>query len=173
MFFDRVLMQVEVKVCRANGARTMLGNRCPSLGRAGLTFGGRPLRQAQGRLYGPQSPDRFLEKHFQDEPAEPQIPRLRLEAVTFKFPCSLWPENPEEHLPTSIAGVLRLRAINPLLCDRSARRFAQDDAFFEGTEKYLVGCKNAKGSKKSQALRMTVFVGVSTKNIVHKLALMG
>jgi hypothetical protein len=26
------------------------------------------------------------------------------------------------------------------------------DAFFEGTEKYLVGCKNAKKSKKSQAL---------------------
>jgi hypothetical protein len=25
-----VLMQVEMKVCRAYGARTMLGNRCPS-----------------------------------------------------------------------------------------------------------------------------------------------
>jgi hypothetical protein len=37
--------------------------------RAGLTFGGRP--------YGPQSPDRFLEKHFQEGPAELQIPRLR------------------------------------------------------------------------------------------------
>jgi hypothetical protein len=69
MFFDRVLMQVEVKVCRAYGARTMLGNRCPSPGRAGLMFGGRP--------YGPQSPDRFLEKHSQDGPAELQIPRLR------------------------------------------------------------------------------------------------
>jgi hypothetical protein len=34
--------------------------------RAGLTFGGRPS--------GPRSPDRFLEKHFQDEPAELQIP---------------------------------------------------------------------------------------------------
>ena len=31
MFFDRVLMQVEVKVCRAYGARTMLGNRAPAL----------------------------------------------------------------------------------------------------------------------------------------------
>ena len=30
MFFDRVLMRVGVKVCRAYGARTMLGNRCPS-----------------------------------------------------------------------------------------------------------------------------------------------
>ena len=26
MFFDRALMKVEVKVCRAYGARTMLGN---------------------------------------------------------------------------------------------------------------------------------------------------
>jgi hypothetical protein len=30
IFFDGVLMQVEVKVCRAYGARTMLGNRCLS-----------------------------------------------------------------------------------------------------------------------------------------------
>ncbi len=57
MFFDRVLMQVEVKVCRAYGARTMLGNPMTQPFRAGLTFGGRPLRQAQGRLYGPQSPE--------------------------------------------------------------------------------------------------------------------
>ena len=28
--FDNILIQVEVKVCRAYGARTMLGNRCPS-----------------------------------------------------------------------------------------------------------------------------------------------
>jgi hypothetical protein len=33
--------------------------------------------------------------------------------VLLNFPCSLWPESPEEHLPTSIAGVLRLRAIKP------------------------------------------------------------
>src|SRR5580658_3036167 len=70
MFFGRVRMQVEVKVCRAYGARTMLGNSMPQPCRTGLTFGSRP--------YGPQSPDRFLEKHFQDEPAELQIPiRLR------------------------------------------------------------------------------------------------
>jgi hypothetical protein len=50
----------------------------------------------------------------------------------FNFPCSLWLESCEEHLPTSIAGVLRLRAIDPPLCDRSARRFAQDDGFVEG-----------------------------------------
>ena len=68
MFFDGVRMQVEVKVCRAYGARTMLGNMTQPC-RAGLTFGGRP--------YGPRSPDRLLEKHLQDEPAELQIPRLR------------------------------------------------------------------------------------------------
>ena len=39
----------------------------------------------------------------------------------------LWPESCEEHLPISIAGVLRLRAVSPVLSDRSARRFAQDD----------------------------------------------
>ena len=43
----------------------------------------------------------------------------------FYLPHSLWPESLEEHLPTSIAGVLRLRAINHLIWDRSARRFAQ------------------------------------------------
>ncbi len=68
----------------------------------------------------------------------------------FNFPDSLWPESSEEHLPASIAGVLRLRAINPLLCDRSAGRFAptarrgrQDDAFPEGTKQHLVGWGSA------------------------------
>ncbi len=37
MFFEKVLMQVEVKVCRAYGARTMLGNPSAQPGRAGLT----------------------------------------------------------------------------------------------------------------------------------------
>ena len=36
------------------------------------------------------------------------IPRRRSEFVTFNFPCRLWPESSEEHLPTSIAEVLRL-----------------------------------------------------------------
>ncbi len=50
---------------------------------------------------------------------------------------------------------LRLRAINPLLCDRSARRFAptarrgrQDDAFLEGIKPHLVGCKKHEKIKK-------------------------
>src|SRR5580700_7226566 len=81
-------------------------------------------------------------------------PSTSLRGCDFKFPCSLWPESSEEHLQTSIAGVLRLRAVNPLLCNRSARRFAQDDAFLEGTKKHLVGAKSAKRSKKSQALGM-------------------
>jgi hypothetical protein len=38
---------------------------------------------------------------------------LRSEAVTFLIPGSLGPESSEEHLPTSIAEVLRLRAIKP------------------------------------------------------------
>jgi hypothetical protein len=48
--------------------------------------------------------------------------------------CILWLESFKEHLPTIIAGVLRLRAIGRPLCDRSAWRFAQDDGF--------VGLKN-------------------------------
>src|ERR1700722_4917765 len=50
----------------------------------------------------------------------------------FDCACSWWPESLEEHLRTSIAGVLRLRAIGCPLCDRFARRFAQDDAFVGG-----------------------------------------
>ena len=75
MFFDRVRMQVEVKVCRAYGARTMLGILCQPC-RAGLTFGGRPHKLRAGST-GLKSPSRLLEKLFQDEPVELQIPRLR------------------------------------------------------------------------------------------------
>jgi hypothetical protein len=38
-------------------------------------------------------------------------------------------ESSQEQLPTSIAGVLRLRAMKPSVSDRSAKRFAQDDDF--------------------------------------------
>src|SRR5271154_3164987 len=51
----------------------------------------------------------------------------------FDLACSSWPESFEDHLPTSIAGVLRLRAISRPLCNRSARRFAQDDGFVGGS----------------------------------------
>jgi hypothetical protein len=56
----------------------------------------------------------------------------------FIFRRSLRPESSQEHLPTSIAGVLRLRAIKPSFCDRSAKRFAQDDGFVGGLEIQLV-----------------------------------
>jgi hypothetical protein len=59
---------------------------------------------------------------------------LHSELVTFLIS---WPESLEEHPPTSIAGVLRLRAINPSLCDGSARRFAQDDDFVGLGRKHL------------------------------------
>ena len=73
----------------------------------------------------------------------------------FDLACSLWLESSEEHLPTSIAGVLRLRAISRPLCDRSARRFAQDDGFVGGEKHPVSYAENTKRSKKSQALGMT------------------
>jgi hypothetical protein len=57
---------------------------------------------------------------------------LRSRFVTFFFRCSSRPESPEEHLPRSIAGVLRLRAIEPSVWDGSAKLFAQDDGFVAG-----------------------------------------
>jgi hypothetical protein len=54
-----------------------------------------------------------------------------------------------------VLGVLRLRAIKPFLCDKSAKRFAQDDGFIGGLEIRLVRYP----SKKSQALRMTALFG--------------
>jgi hypothetical protein len=53
-------------------------------------------------------------------------------------------ESPKEHLLTSIAEVLRLRAIKPIVCDRSAKRFAQDDGFVWGLEIQLESA-DAKG----------------------------
>jgi hypothetical protein len=67
----------------------------------------------------------------------------------------LWPESFEEHLPTSIAGVLRLRAMSPLFCDRAAKRFAQDDGFVGGLKYSWLDAENMKRLKKSQALAMT------------------
>jgi hypothetical protein len=59
---------------------------------------------------------------------------IRSKVVTLYLPLRSRPESSQEHLPGSIAGVLRLRAIRPLLCDRSAKRFAQDDGFVRGLE---------------------------------------
>ena len=52
----------------------------------------------------------------------------------------------------SSAGVLRLRAIKPSVCDRSAKRFAQDDGFVRSLKySWLDMQKTQKRSKKSQA----------------------
>src|SRR5579863_3900354 len=73
----------------------------------------------------------------------------------FDFPYRLLPESSEYHLSTSIAGVLRLRAINRSVRYRSVRRFAQDDGFVEEVENIWLVCSNTERSTKSQALRMT------------------
>ena len=91
----------------------------------------------------------------------------------FDLACSLWLESSEEHLPTSIAGVLRLRAISRPLCDRSARRFAQDDGFVVGEKHPVSYAENTKRSKKSQALRMTILWELSRKTAPNELARMG
>src|ERR1700722_18479712 len=61
--------------------------------------------------------------------------------------CSSWLESSEEHLPTTIAGVLRLRAISRPLCDRSARRFAQDDGFV-GVKSILLATQRTRKDQK-------------------------
>ena len=107
------------------------------------------------------TPLRSVEKTFPGRVRRTAGPSASLGGCDFfNFPCGLWPESSEECLPTKIAGVLRLRAINPLLCDRSARRFAptarrgrQDDAFVEGAKQPLVGCKKHEKIEKVTASR--------------------
>src|SRR3984957_1247150 len=96
---------------------------------------------------------------FDRGPSETAGPRsTSLGACDFLTPpCSLWPESSEDQLPIIIAGVLRLRATSPLLSNRPARRFAQDDGFVEGSKNIWSSAKNTKRSKKSQALGMTKF----------------
>src|SRR5882757_4187094 len=85
---------------------------------------------------------RSVEKHSHEGSVEPQIPPPGFAPVGacdfFNFRCRLRPESSQEYLPTSIAGVLRLRAIKPPVCDRSAKRFAQDDDFVGGCN--IAGC---------------------------------
>jgi hypothetical protein len=50
------------------------------------------------------------------------------------------------------SGVLRLRAVNPLLGDRSARRFAQDDGLVGVLKSIPVGCAKNKKNQKSHNL---------------------
>jgi hypothetical protein len=58
-------------------------------------------------------------------------------------------ESSEEHRPTTILGVLRLRARNPLLSGRSARRFAQDDGLAWSLKNLLVGCRGGEKERRS------------------------
>ena len=71
------------------------------------------------------------------------------EVVTFSVSFRVWwPESSEEHGPTSILEVLRLRARDPLLSDRAARRFAQDDGLVRVLKQQSVGRdKNAENQK--------------------------
>jgi hypothetical protein len=55
-----------------------------------------------------------------------------------------------------------------VLSDRSARRFAQDDDSVVGIKNIGSSSKNAKGSKKSQALRMTIPWWGSKHRVVFK-----
>jgi hypothetical protein len=105
MFFDRVLMQVEVNVCRVSGVRTMLGNRCRSPARAGLTFGRRP--------YGPRSPDRSLEN----------ISRTSLQNCRFPFDfaqgrlsATLGMTKGKAMFPCASVGCWREQQVPPLRC---------------------------------------------------------
>ena len=79
----------------------------------------------------------------------------------FDFFQVLRPESSEEHRPTAILGVLRLRARNPLLSGRSATRFAQDDGLVGVLKNLLVGCAKTTKIKKSQPLGMTKGGGAS------------
>ena len=74
----------------------------------------------------------------------------------FILRCSLRPEISQEHLQTSIAGVLRLRAIKLSVCDRSAKRFAQDDDSVWGLACSWLDMQAHERSKKSQALGMAI-----------------
>ena len=73
----------------------------------------------------------------------------------FSFSCSESSESSKEHPSTSIAGVLRLRAINPALCSTSARRVAQDDGFVEGLESIWSDVRNTMEIEKITTSRET------------------
>jgi hypothetical protein len=85
-----------------------------------------------------------------------QIPPLRFATIGFvgfiicRF--STRPESSQEHLPTSIAGVLRLRAIKPSVCDRSAKRFAQDDDVVRGLKYSWLDMQETRKDRKSHRL---------------------
>jgi hypothetical protein len=74
--------------------------------------------------------------------------------------------------PTKILGVLRLRAVDPLSGDRSARRFAQDDGLVGGLKYIPVGCATNKKYQNVTTAQDDGLVGVLKKNVSNRLALM-
>ena len=52
----------------------------------------------------------------------------------------------------STLGVLRLRAIKPSVCDRSAKRFAQDDGFVGGLKYSWLDMQKIPKDRKSHRL---------------------
>ena len=70
--------------------------------------------------------------------------------------CRLRPESSQEHLPGSIAGVLRLRAINPLFSIDLRSASLRMTTLLGGLQYSWLDSKKHEGSKTSQALRMTI-----------------
>jgi hypothetical protein len=89
---------------------------------------------------------------------QPIVAEISFQGLSFTFPRSSRPESPREHLPTNAAEVLRLRAIKPLLCARSARRCAQDDGFWAQLKNLRFDGKWTK-RQKSHRRSATVFAG--------------
>jgi hypothetical protein len=78
----------------------------------------------------------------------------------------LRPESSQEHPPASIAGVLRLRAIKASVCDRSAKRFAQDDGFVANLEIAGLGMLKHGKLKKVTGSQDDGFVGGLERQLV-------
>jgi hypothetical protein len=97
---------------------------------------------------------RSVEKLFQERSAKLQSLGSAPLGVCdlFIFRCGLRPESSQEHLATSIAGVLRLRAIKPSVCDRSAKRFAQDDGSVGGLKYSWSDMQKTRKDRKSHRL---------------------
>jgi hypothetical protein len=74
------------------------------------------------------------------------------------------PESSQEHLPTNIAGVLRLRAIKLSVYDRAAKRFAQDDGFVGGLK-----CNWLNIVEKVTGSQDDVLLGVLKRNVPNKM----
>jgi hypothetical protein len=70
----------------------------------------------------------------------------------FIFRCSLRPESSQEHLPTSIAEVLRLRAIKPSVCDNLRSASLRMTALFGGLKYSWLDMQKTRKDRKSHRL---------------------